>query len=73
MYHPSRNYEDELDKKLIAMVQNFPGLYDSTVPDYRNPASTAQQWEIISRKLKMPSMFDEFLQSVHFSVFLIIQ
>lgn len=55
------SYEADMDSKLIEMVEQFPGLYDRSSPDYRNPESVSKMWEIISRKLKTPSMSGKFL------------
>ncbi|KAK7575508.1 hypothetical protein V9T40_011794 [Parthenolecanium corni] len=46
--------EADTDSKLIELVEQFPGLYDKSSADHKNPETISTMWEIISRKLKLP-------------------
>ena len=51
--------EGEIDTKLIHLVEQFPGLYDKSSTDYKNPIAVAAMWDIISKKLKTSSTLNE--------------
>lgn len=53
--------EADTDSKLIELVEQFPGLYDKSSADHKNPETISTMWEIISRKLKLPRTFDQIL------------
>lgn len=48
------------EAKLIRLVENFPAIYDVNHIDNKNPIAISSMWEIISKKIKLPSMFDDF-------------